>query len=201
MTFCKGAFTKNPDDIKMIRGANLDRYIVKETMSQGETFFLNRIKLKSIKEIGDSLFSESRIVMQGITGVNEKVRLKMTISKNAYCANSVNYCSFKKDTNLYLYLGLFNSKLLNYIFKQFSTNSNVNGYEVDNLPIALPIPERIGTIAASVVAAKSSDEKADTRQKESEIDCLVYHLYGLTYDEVLIVDPNPPFTREEYESA
>lgn len=100
MTFCKGAFTKNPDDIKMIRGANLDRYIVKETMSQGETFFLNRIKLKSIKEIGDSLFSESRIVMQGITGVNEKVRLKMTISKNSYCANSVNYCSFKKDTNL-----------------------------------------------------------------------------------------------------
>ena len=93
------------------------------------------------------------------------------------------------------------SKLLNYIFKQFSTNSNVNGYEVDNLPIAFPIPERIGTIAASVVSAKTSDEKADTRQKESEIDLLVYHLYGLTYDDVLIIDPNPPFTREEYENA
>jgi hypothetical protein len=183
----------------MIRGANLDRYIVKETMSQGETFFLNRIKLSSIKEIGYSLFTELRIVMQGITGVNEKVRLKMTISQNAYCANSVNYCSFKKDTNLYLYLGLFNSKLLNYIFKQFSTNSNVNGYEVDNLPIVLPIPERIGTIAKSVVAAKAFDEKADTKQKELEIDLLVYHLYGLTYDEVLIVDPETPITREVYE--
>ena len=199
MTFCKDAFTKDPNDIKMIRGANLDRYIVKETMSQGETFFLNRIKLSSIKEIGDSLFTELRIVMQGITGVNEKVRLKMTISQNAYCANSVNYCSFKKDTNLYLYLGLFNSKLLNYIFKQFSTNSNVNGYEVDNLPIVLPIPERIGTIAKSVVAAKAFDEKADTKQKELEIDLLVYHLYGLTYDEVLIVDPETPITREVYE--
>lgn len=201
MTFCKDAFTKDPNDIKMIRGANLDRYIVKETMSQGETFFLNRIKLSSIKEIGDSLFTELRIVMQGITGVNEKVRLKMTISQNAYCANSVNYCSFKKDTNLYLYLGLFNSKLLNYIFKQFSSNSNVNGYEVDNLPIVLPIPERIGTIAKSVVAAKAFDEKADTKQKELEIDLLVYHLYGLTYDEVLIVDPETPITREKYENC
>jgi len=201
MTFCKDAFTKDPNDIKMIRGANLDRYIVKETMSQGETFFLNRIKLSSIKEIGYSLFTELRIVMQGITGVNEKVRLKMTISQNAYCANSVNYCSFKKDTNLYLYLGLFNSKLLNYIFKQFSTNSNVNGYEVDNLPIVLPIPERIGTIAKSVVAAKAFDEKADTKQKELEIDLLVYHLYGLTYDEVLIVDPETPITREKYENC
>ena len=33
----------------------------------------------------------------------------------------------------------------------------------------------------------------------NEIDLLVYHLYGLTYDEVLIVDPETPITREEYE--
>ena len=32
------------------------------------------------------------------------------------------------------------------------------------------------------------------------LDMLVYNLYDLTYDEVLIVDPNPPFTREEYET-
>ena len=34
---------------------------------------------------------------------------------------------------------------------------------------------------------------------ESEIDRLVYPLYGLTYDEVLFVDPETPITREEYE--
>ena len=28
---------------------------------------------------------------------------------------------------------------------------------------------------------------------------LVYRLYALTYDEVLIVDPETPITREEYE--
>lgn len=37
-------------------------------------------------------------------------------------------------------------------------------------------------------------------QIESRIDLLIYRLYDLTYDEVLIVDPNPPFTREEYET-
>ena len=31
------------------------------------------------------------------------------------------------------------------------------------------------------------------------IDRLVYHLYGLTYEEVLVIDPMPPFAREEYE--
>ena len=29
---------------------------------------------------------------------------------------------------------------------------------------------------------------------------LVYLLYGLTYDEVLVVDPQTPITREEYET-
>lgn len=32
-----------------------------------------------------------------------------------------------------------------------------------------------------------------------ETDCLVYHLYSLNYDEVLIVDLETPITREEYE--
>ena len=32
---------------------------------------------------------------------------------------------------------------------------------------------------------------------ESEIDRLVYPLYGMTYDEVLVITPMPPFTREK----
>ena len=31
------------------------------------------------------------------------------------------------------------------------------------------------------------------------LDILIYRLYNLTYDEVLIVDPETPITREEYE--
>lgn len=191
MTFCKEAFTKNNDDIKMIRGANIDRYIRKNTMSQGETYYLDKDKLNSIKCLDDNLFSDSRIVMQGITGVNEKIRLKMTISKHAYCANSVNYCSFYKDYNVKFFLGLLNSKLMNYVFKQFSTNSNVNGYEVDNLPIILGSTKQqnsISTLVDKILAAKKADSTADTSKLEAEIDRLVYALYGLTNDEIKIVE-------------
>ena len=48
---------------------------------------------------------------------------------------------------------------------------------------------------------KSTDPNADTSALEYEIDNKVYHLYGLIYDEVLIVDPETPITREEYETA
>lgn len=38
---------------------------------------------------------------------------------------------------------------------------------------------------------------SDTTDIETEIDNIVYHLYGLTYDEVQIVDPETTITREE----
>jgi len=48
-----------------------------------------------------------------------------------------------------------------------------------------------------VIAGKQND--CETSALESEIDRLVYQLYGLTYDEVLIVDPETSINREEYE--
>lgn len=34
----------------------------------------------------------------------------------------------------------------------------------------------------------------------TKIDSIIYKLCDLTYDEILIVDPETPITREEYES-
>ena len=49
------------------------------------------------------------------------------------------------------------------------------------------------------MSLKEESLSNDTSVFEQQIDLLVYHLYGLTYDEVLIVDPETPITREEYE--
>lgn len=202
MTFCKKAFSKDPSLKKMIRGANIDRFVLKTITSQGEEFFLNPVSLRQIKQIDDNLYEKERIVMQGITGVNEAKRLKMTLCSHVYCANSVNYCLFDEDKLSTKYvLALLNSKLLNYIFKLQSTNSNVNGYEVDNLPIAISAKQKqYSDLVDVILSAKSSNPNADTAALEQQIDLLVYRLYGLTYDEVLIVDPQTLITREEYES-
>lgn len=204
MTFCKSAFTSNPKDCKMLRGANVDRFIERKETSQGETFYLDRQLLGNIKKgINENLFSSPRIIMQGITGVNEKTRLKMTIVRNTFCANSINYCVFDSLSEAEYMLALFNSKLMNYVFKLLSTNSNVNGYEVDNLPIPGVVPvedkQRLIKLTEEILNKKTINILEDTNSLENEIDLLVYHLYGLTYDEVLIVDPETPITREEYE--
>ena len=61
------------------------------------------------------------------------------------------------------------------------------------------LQEKIIRLVDRILSAKKMDKRSDVIDDESLIDTLVYHLYGLTYDEVKIIDPATPITREEYE--
>ena len=141
--------------------------------------------------------------MQGMTGANDKIRLVMAIvPKGMYLGHSCKYILPSEDISMKCLLGFMNSKLANFFFRCFSTNSNVNGYEIEAIPIC-GIPKNVAwKLENSVTTIMSSRGKScstNTSKEETVIDLLVYHLYGLTYDEVLIVDPETPITREEYE--
>ena len=68
------------------------------------------------------------------------------------------------------------------------------------IPYANPKEQQLTiNLVDRILNVKRDNPNADTSSLEQQIDLLVYHLYGLTYDEVLIVDPETPITREEYE--
>ncbi len=111
------------------KGAIIDRFQIRHTMSQGEIMFLKAKEYMAENHGKRAHHHEAkRIVMQGITGVNEKIRLKMTIvDEGTFCANSVNYIVLNDLMYRPEYLlALLNSSLLNFIFTKTSTNSNVN---------------------------------------------------------------------------
>ena len=56
----------------------------------------------------------------------------------------------------------------------------------------------IETIVQQILTIKENDHNADVSSLEQQIDLLVYRLYGLSYDEVLIIDPETQITREKY---
>lgn len=79
----------------------------------------------------------------------------------------------------------------------------MNGDQIGSIPLIIgnnDIQKEIPILVRQVLDKKRITPNVDTSDLESNIDLLVYHLYGLTYDEVLIVDPKTPITREEYES-
>ena len=59
----------------------------------------------------------------------------------------------------------------------------------------------IETLVSRILSIRNMTPCVKTFNEEIDIDKLVYKLYGLDYDEVLIVDPKSPITREEYEKG
>ncbi|MCM1140306.1 MAG: Eco57I restriction-modification methylase domain-containing protein [Muribaculum sp.] len=104
--------------------------------------------------------------------------------------------------------GLLNSKLIEFWLLKKGKMQGAN-FQVDKAPL-LKIPiatkdskrqkDNIADIVSGIIALKSANKSANTEALENQIDHIVYHLYDLTYDEVLIVDPQTPITREEYEN-
>ncbi|MDE5844882.1 MAG: hypothetical protein K2H44_05820, partial [Muribaculaceae bacterium] len=79
--------------------------------------------------------------------------------------------------------------------------SNVNGYEIENLPIPIPTDcSQISEIVKTILNLKKDNISTDISYYENQIDKLVYYQYGLNYDEILIVDPETPISREEYDN-
>ena len=195
MTFGKNALTKSITDKKLLKGVQIDKYLEKnkkEQISQGEIEFLNLAlfeKTYSGKKLSDS--QNTRIALQGLTGVNEKNRLKATIiEKGTYLTNSCNYILPQKELDLEIILALLNSRLMNFIFKTKSTSSNVNGYEVDDLPVIIDtiLNNQLKSIVLNILNIKNLNITTDTNILETDIDQLVYQLYGLTEEEIGIVE-------------
>lgn len=170
---------------KMLRGAQVQKFYITDNISQGDILYLDDVLyLQENNTPRSKHHCEKRIVMQGITGINEKYRLKMAIAdEGMFCANSVNYLLC--EDKIYYFLGLLNSHLLNWFFAKLSTNSNVNGYEVDNIPIKIADAETRKEVENSVQLLLANPDNQVAGQK---LDALVYDIYGLTEKEREVVD-------------
>lgn len=173
--------------VPLLRGAQVQKYYITNRISQGEILYIDDKQYLAENSSDKSKHHlQDRIVMQGITGVNEIYRLKMTLAKaGTYCANSVNYLLVPDDIR-HVVLGLLNSKVLNWFFAKLSTNSNVNGYEVDNLPIKLPDDEGIKAAIEKNVRALLNDPSDNS--SELRINNDVYKIYGLSSREIEVIE-------------
>ena len=122
-------------------------------------------------------------------------------NKNVYGIKRRGSCNY----GIRYLLACINSKAVDFYYKKkFSTKKTdtfpeIQTYLYEQLPIpssSTKVQSRIETLVDKILDSNKKGES--TSEMEQEIDRLVYHLYGLTYDEVLVIDPMPPFTREEY---
>lgn len=116
-----------------------------------------------------------------------------------------------KDSNKYsldVVLAILNSRLATFYHFNHSPKATKGAFPkilVDDIQL-FPLPHiteadknEIEAKVKSIMDEKKRNPNADTTSYESEIDKQVYHLYQLTYDEVLIIDPGTSLTKEEYD--
>ena len=74
---------------------------------------------------------------------------------------------------------------------------------MNNFPIPSmsdEIKNQLITLSKKAHSERSLSYDADIDNELLRINIIIYHLYNLKYDEVLIINPTTNITREEYEN-
>jgi len=203
MTKYKSIFNTIGLGTRVITGAQIQRYYITNTPSQGDVIYIDDSSKPQLSSKRKAEISQPRIVLQRITGVDSKVRIIATlINGSMYCANSTNYIADDKILSIKYLLGVLNSSLVNFFIKQTSTNTNITAKVLSSIPIAVPpndVQGLIATIVDYIILINSAQNNLyelvsnDTIASyfEKIIDGCVYELYfdgHMKEQEINIID-------------
>ncbi len=151
-----------------------------------------------------------------ISGMSK--RIECFYDDGQYLSGKSTTVILEDESNLFLLkflLAIMNSGLLSFWFTNyFSSLKMAGGYlnistnELGYLPIKkmsrkeqkpyIEIVDKILAITKGEDYLQNHSKQTQVKEYQKQIDQLVYKLYGLTYDEVLMIDKEFKMTREDY---
>ncbi|WP_419547601.1 DUF7149 domain-containing protein [Microcystis sp.] len=170
---------------------------------------LDRYFLEDVNEYikyGDNLrekpssfdfFTGERILVRRI--ISRQFRIMATLTQKPLVVKKDIYI-FKLNTDRFsikYLLSIINSKFVSYLKTKNSTSAKKDDFtqltmnDIRKLRIPIPTPNQvvnIENIVDQILTAKKSNPKADTSELEKEINQIVYELYGLSEEEIRIIE-------------
>ena len=152
--------------------------------------------------------SPEKIVVQEIRNITLSRRIIATYDdRQFYCLQSTNVINLKQNFqskfNLKYLLGILNSSTINYFFREtFSGNNHIASNQLAQIPIPdtdnikqSKIAGLVEKILSLIIENPHTPQEKEALQREiaatdKQIDNLVYQLYGLTAEEIKIVEGN-----------
>ena len=149
-------------------------------------------------------FSNERLLVREITNPT----IIACIIKEQFVNDPQLICIIPKGNKpMNVLWAILNSKLATFYHFNHSPKATKGAFpkilvqDIKDFPLPIMSEETItilDRLVDRILQAKEQSLSANTTDWENKIDKLVFRLYGLTYDEVLIVDPACPITEEEY---
>jgi hypothetical protein len=144
-TTCREFLSLRNDNPLVLRGASISLYAVREA-SQGTPLRLNIREFLKNKSRDSKAWDHTqvRVGLQRKAPQNNFRRLiAAPIEKGEFCFDSVSYVTQNASKiNLNLLLALLNSTLLDWYFRILSTNSTINEYQFNLLPVPSLVSDR-----------------------------------------------------------
>ena len=192
--------------LKFINTGTIDPYRsywgIKRTQYIKGAYIRPIISMAGLKNFSSRRYEQSispKIIIAGMS-----LNFEAIYDGGEYVAGKSTTIITGEPTELKYYTAIINSKLLSFwlticynSLKMAGGYLNIGVNEISSIPICLS--EKYQMLVNIVDSIQSSSDNIYIKQGMNKIDNIVYHLYGLTYDEVLIVDPQTTITREEYE--
>ena len=209
-TIYRRFITVDESQAHLVKGVEVGRYHLRSTLSQGHREWFDEERFLASNRPRPAI-EQRRIATQRITAVDERLRIVATVvDAPAYFADSTNSVVVRDSSpyRLDYLLGLLNSALFQWRFKITSSNNNVGTTELDSMPfrtIDFSDPEDMARYDRMVelvelmlglherlAGARIERERTvighQISATDRQIDRLVYEFYGLTNDEIRIVE-------------
>jgi hypothetical protein len=178
---------------KYLEGKDVNRYFI----NWSGTYLRYGDNLASPRSF--NLFNGKKIIIREITS-KLPYSIMATYTEDIYLFNRSNIAILEKegsDILLKYVLAILNSKLISYYFMKNTAKSVRKMFpklileDLRKFPfkkLSMNQQEKFIILTDRILTAKKSDPKADTTALEKAIDQLVYQLYGLTEEEIKIVE-------------
>jgi len=167
---------------KLIKPPDSSKYLLVEGKSIGITSIRKPLKTVDVssKQLPSSKLEKlklTRVVMQGINGIDDKRRIISNVAKGTFCAHSTNYLKVENEEWAYLCNAVMNSTYIEFMFRCFSSNNNINSYEIERIPF--PTRDQIGRNGKKLSELGKSISKASEEEIaaiRSKIDSILEKL-------------------------
>ena len=183
---------KTADHKKVFRGRNIKSYTMKWA---GEYIWyrpdLMREKVGCLPHTKALFEVPVKLITQR---VNSSMQLLVAIDfESNYFLDTTNvskYATLNKNYSIVFLLGLLNSKLINFWYSENYRMPTIGLYELHSVPIKQTkyAQEKIVTLVQKIIDLKNIDIETDISEYRGKIDNFVYELYGLSEEEVKVIE-------------
>ena len=187
---------KRVNDIQILGGTNIKQY----SITDGNKRKPNRYVNKNLSSLAarKNVFSLDRICYQNLMSSLPKV-VATIVPSNIPTDDTINNIVFKANNTYHtkLILAILNSQLCTFFLKYRLFNcakltvhldkpymGNIPLPSIEDITKQQPIVELVDTI----LAKKKQNPQADTSVEENAINQLVYQLYGLSKEEISLIE-------------